>query len=542
MPAALLSMNLVSTPRIPNSSEAVLQTNGPLLILAGAGSGKTRVIAHRIALPGRGRASRDPRDVLAVTFTNKAAEEMRTRVETLLGTGLPAACGSRRSTRCAPGCCGARPRTIGLSRDFVIYDSTDQLSVVKQALKALDVDDSCMQPRAVLSRISHAKNRMEGPASVRAAGWNPRDEQIGKLYDAIYARRCKDAQRARLRRPAAQDGRARSRSRAGARTTCAQQFRYVMVDEYQDTNRPQYLLIQQLAAAAPQPLPWWAIPTSRSTSGAARTCGTSSTSSATFPKRVIVRLERNYRSTQVILDAASAVIAQNKQPQGKAALDRAEGRRARSCYYRARRRPRRSRLHHPDVPRTATARGWRQRWRRCCIAPTRSRAPIEDALTRERHRLCASSAASGSTSARRSRTRWRTCVSSLNPHDDVSLRRVINVPARGIGKGVMDALEAVERRPPTTTCRRCSPGSAADGDADSLWSKLALGARSSGCCTARARPRWPPFRDLIIDAAPTSAGTSRWRSLSGKVLDQQRLLAGPARRTQPKRPRGASRT
>src|SRR3982074_2901230 len=167
----------------PEQREAVLHTQGPLLILAGAGSGKTRVIASRIAyLVGDGHAQ--PDEVLAVTFTNKAAEEMRTRVETLLGSDCSRMWVSTFHSLCARLLRREGP-AIGLSRDFVIYDSSDQLTVVKQALKALHVDDSFIQPRAALSRISSAKNRMEGPDAVAAAsgaGWNPRNEQIAKVY------------------------------------------------------------------------------------------------------------------------------------------------------------------------------------------------------------------------------------------------------------------------------------------------------------------------------------------------------------------------
>ena len=154
----------------PEQREAVLHTQGPLLILAGAGSGKTRVIASRIAyLVGDGHAQ--PDEVLAVTFTNKAAEEMRTRVETLLGSDCSRMWVSTFHSLCARLLRREAP-AIGLSRDFVIYDSSDQLTVVKQALKALHVDDSFIQPRAALSRISQAKNRMEGLTMwlVRRAG------------------------------------------------------------------------------------------------------------------------------------------------------------------------------------------------------------------------------------------------------------------------------------------------------------------------------------------------------------------------------------
>src|SRR5712691_10978154 len=165
----------------PEQREAVLHINGPLLILAGAGSGKTRVITSRIAyLVGDGHAS--PHEILAVTFTNKASEEMRARVEALLGSDCSRMWVSTFHSLCARLLRREAP-AIGLSRDFVIYDSSDQLTVVKQALKALHIDDSFVQPRAALSRISQAKNRMESPEALLESGaWNRRDEYIAKIY------------------------------------------------------------------------------------------------------------------------------------------------------------------------------------------------------------------------------------------------------------------------------------------------------------------------------------------------------------------------
>src|SRR6476646_9210295 len=150
--------------------DAVLTTDGPLLILAGAGSGKTRVITHRMAyIIANGHAK--PDQLLAVTFTNKAAEEMRGRVEQLLGEDCRQIWLSTFHSLCARLLRREAP-AIGLSRDFVIYDSSDQLAVVKQGMKALDVDDKLIQPRAALSRISQAKNRMESPDDLRSAGWS----------------------------------------------------------------------------------------------------------------------------------------------------------------------------------------------------------------------------------------------------------------------------------------------------------------------------------------------------------------------------------
>src|SRR5260221_5404732 len=151
----------------PEQREAVLHINGPLLILAGAGSGKTRVITSRIAyLVGDGHAK--PNEVLAVTFTNKAAEEMRARVEALLGSDVTVMWLSTFHALCARLLRREAP-AIGLSRDFVIYDSSDQLAVVKRALKELRIDESFVQPRAALSRISHAKNLMKAPDQIASS-------------------------------------------------------------------------------------------------------------------------------------------------------------------------------------------------------------------------------------------------------------------------------------------------------------------------------------------------------------------------------------
>src|SRR5687767_15700215 len=224
----------------PEQREAVLHIKGPLLILAGAGSGKTRVITSRIAyLVGDGHAQ--AHEVLAVTFTNKAAEEMRERVAALLGSDCSRMWVSAFHSLCARLLRREAPK-IGLSRDFVIYDSSDQIAVVKQAQRELGMDDKLVPPRMALSRISQAKNRMEGPDALRGK-WNLRDEQIAKVYEK-YLQALKDCNALDFDDLLLKTVDLFESSEA-TRSYYAHKFHYVMVDEYQDTNRPQYLLIKR---------------------------------------------------------------------------------------------------------------------------------------------------------------------------------------------------------------------------------------------------------------------------------------------------------
>ena len=170
----------------PEQRRAVEHTEGPVLILAGAGSGKTRTIAYRIArLVGAGLAQE--REILAVTFTNKAAEEMRQRVAGLLGHDVRGLWISTFHALCAKLLRREGP-AIGLGRDFVIYDSADQQAAIKQALKDVNADDKLIPPRVALARISQAKNQMQGPEALAGGNaWNFRDQQIAKVYERYLA-------------------------------------------------------------------------------------------------------------------------------------------------------------------------------------------------------------------------------------------------------------------------------------------------------------------------------------------------------------------
>jgi DNA helicase II / ATP-dependent DNA helicase PcrA len=498
----------------PEQREAVLHTSGPLLILAGAGSGKTRVITSRIAyLVGDGHA--EPHEVLAVTFTNKAAEEMRTRVESLLGSECRGMWVSTFHALCARLLRREAP-AIGLTRDFVIYDSSDQLTVVKQALKALHIDDSFVQPRAALSRISHAKNKMEGPEAVAAsAGWNRRDEQIAKVYEH-YVRALKNSNALDFDDLLLKTVEMFEQSER-VRNKYAQQFRFVMVDEYQDTNRPQYLLIRRLAEIhrnlcvvgdPDQSIYKWRGADLRNILDFEQD----------FGEAKIVKLERNYRSTQIILDAASAVIRQNRNRKDKHLwTDRKGG--DRIVYFRGS-----DELEEADfitrTARTALADDVEAMVAVLYRTNAQSRT-IEDALMREG---VAYKIIGGVRFYERKEVKDALAYMRLviNPHDDVSLRRVINVPARGIGKGVMETLETVGPSSPDDSLPLLSAGLQPALSANSLWARLVRGLEDR-VFPARAAASLATFRDLIV----TLTEVARQEPVSiaiGKMLDQSGYL------------------
>ena len=500
-------MNLLSSLN-PEQQDAVLHTDGPLLILAGAGSGKTRVIAHRIAyLVEQGIAERDR--ILAVTFTNKAAEEMRTRVGLLLDTDCRQMWISTFHALCARLLRREAPQ-IGLSRDFVIYDSADQLAVMKRALRELGIDDSSPQPRSALTRISHAKNRMEEPGTQADAGWHPREAQDSAVY-ARYAAALKDANALDFDDLLLKTVELFERSES-ARHRYGDRFRYLMVDEYQDTNRPQYLLIQRLAERhrnlcvvgdPDQSIYKWRGADLRNILDFEHD----------FPEAHVVRLERNYRSTQIILDAASSVIAQNKDRKAKGLYtERLGGDRV--LYYHAG-----DDLDEAEfvarVARTTLADDANEMVGILYRTNAQSRT-LEDALRR-----------SGTPykivggvrfyERREVKDALAFLKLTLNPHDDVGLRRIINVPARGIGKGVMEALETTQL--PDEGAEVGSPlfaGLQPAATAHSLWAKLDF-ALAHGTLAPRAASSLSDFRDLVLTLASVAVQESVSETL-GKIL------------------------
>ncbi len=497
----------------PEQREAVMQTEGPLLILAGAGSGKTRVIAYRIAhIVGSGLAAED--EVLAVTFTNKASEEMRERVGGLLDSDCRRMWISTFHALCARLLRREAP-AISLSRDFVIYDSSDQVTAVKQALRELDYDDKLLPPRMVLSRISQAKNRMEGPESIKGNGWNFREEQISKVF-ARYLTMLKDSNALDfddllLKTVELFDTSASIRERYGRK------FRYVMIDEYQDTNRPQYLLIRHLAAHRnlavvgdpDQSIYKWRGADLRNILDFEQD----------FPEARIVRLERNYRSTEVILNAASAVIRQNRQRKDKRLwTDRKGG--DLIVYFKGG-----DELEEADFI-TRTLRTQLADDAKATVGVlyrinAQSRA-IEDSLTRQglQYRIVG-----GVRFYERKEIKDALAYLKLiiNPQDDVSFRRVVNTPTRGIGKSVMDALESAD----PTAAPTDGPPLLAVGLFDapvtrSLWARTEYLVRERRL-PGRAHAALKSFHDLMVSM--TEMAQHETVSIAvGKMLDQSGYL------------------
>ena len=309
----------------PPQREAVTAGDGPLLVLAGAGSGKTRVIAHRIAwlLGVRGVP---PKHVLAVTFTNKAAGEMARRVEELL---LPAGIGAPVIATFHAACVRilrAHIRHIGYPPHFTIYDEDDRLSLVKECMRELDLTDRTWTPASLVHRISAAKNQMVSVGDVEHAARSPREERTAQLY-----RRYQE----RLTAAAAVDFddlllltvRLFDEAPEVLRWYRGL-FTHVLVDEYQDTNRAQYRIIRQLTAEhgniycvgdPDQSVYRWRGADIRNILDF----------ETDFPGTRVIRLEQNYRSTKRILAIAAAVIAHNVSRKDKALwTENAEGERA----------------------------------------------------------------------------------------------------------------------------------------------------------------------------------------------------------------------
>jgi len=421
----------------PEQREAVLHTDGPLLILAGAGSGKTRVLTHRIAhLVGTHGV--DPACICAVTFTNKAAREMRERTERLIGSGADLwlttfhSLGARILRRHAD--------RIERRNDFTIYDELDQRVVVRKAAADLNLNEEIFPPAQLLGSIDQAKNDGLSPANMSAAAADKYSRRVAEVYaryqDLLLANNALDFGDLLLCTVEL------FRRDTTVLSRYQRQFRYLMVDEYQDTNRVQYELLRLMAAGRhnlcvvgddDQSIYRWRGADIRNILDFEND----------FPGARVLRLEQNYRSTKCILAAAGAVIACNTGRKGKqlwttndhgelitlhtASDERAEARyvlrqvqqlladghagKDIAVFYRTN-----------AQSRTLEEELVRQRVAYTIVGSTRfyDRKEIKDLLAYLRV--------------------------IANPSDSVSLRRILNVPPRGIGKTTVDALERVAKQ------------------------------------------------------------------------------------------------
>jgi DNA helicase-2/ATP-dependent DNA helicase PcrA len=433
----------------PQQREAVETTDGPVLILAGAGSGKTRVITYRIAYLIEHMGVM-PESILAMTFTNKAAAEMGERVEKLVG-GLSIAkpvistfhsfcvrvlrrdIEALRILSTAPG----QP-PIGHTKKFVIYDEGDQQSVVKSIMKRLGLDDKQLTPRNVLSRISWAKNHMLDPQELYLQSADPKTEKIAHLFEEY---------RKELRKANALDfddllleATRLLKVAAPVREYYNKRFQYLLIDEYQDTNRPQYELMRMLAGERhnvcavgdeDQSIYSWRGADIRNILEFERD----------FPEAKIIRLEQNYRSTSNILQGASAVVANNIKRKGKNLWTSRQGG-AKIGYYEAPDGENEALFaadHIAKYLREAVERG--ENPRAAVLYRTNSQSRLfEEAMRRYGLKY---KVVGGFSFYERSEI--KDLISYLkviqNPDDSISLLRVINTPPRGIGKSTIEVLE-----------------------------------------------------------------------------------------------------
>ncbi|MER3419881.1 MAG: hypothetical protein C4290_04840 [Chloroflexota bacterium] len=418
--------------------EAVQCVHGPLLIVAGPGSGKTRVIAHRIAYLVH-ELGVPPRHILAVTFTNKAAREMRDRVAALLGddAARSMALGTFHA-RCAH-MLRTDGAAVGVDPHFTIYDADDQVALVKRAMADVGVDSRSYTPRAVLGAISRAKNEMRTPAEYARAAADYYQEVVARVWaryqELLGEARALDFDDLLLRAVSLLE------RVEGVRHAYQARYRYVLIDEFQDTNVPQYALTRWLTHPAcggngnvcvvgdvDQSIYSWRSADYRNIF----------TFERDFPGARVVRLEQNYRSTQTILQCAGALIARNRNRHEKH-LWTANGPGTPVVVYEAEDADAEARFIRDEILTALRRRALRPGDVAVMYRTNAQSRPIEEAMVMGGvpYRVVG-----GLRFWERQEVKDILAYLRLvrNPRDDVSLLRVINVPKRGIGKGTVDWL------------------------------------------------------------------------------------------------------
>src|SRR5437588_9078370 len=418
--------------------EAVLSTDGPLLILAGAGSGRTRVIAYRIVylITERGIW---PRNILAVTFTNKAAEEMRSRVSRLL-EGLELGSAPLISTFHSL-CVRILRRDIealnaGYTRSFTICDQDDTVRLTRNCIRDLGIDDKQLAPRGVQAAISAAKNRGETAESfaARAQFVDERRASIARIFqlyeERLHKNNALDFDDLLIKTVALLRDVPEVRERYNDR------FRYLLVDEYQDTNQLQFALIRLLTEWQ-QNICVVGDPDQSIYRWRGADIKNILKFEEHFPSAKVIRLEENYRSTQNILDVASGVIKHNIERKEKA-LWTQNPRGEMIRYYQALDADFEARFVTRKVEEHLAA---EPDLRAAVLYRTNSQSRVfEEAMRRAG---ISYNIVGGFSFYERMEVRDIIAYLKLamNPHDSIALQRVVNTPTRGIGKMTMDVIE-----------------------------------------------------------------------------------------------------
>ncbi|MBT2217469.1 DNA helicase PcrA [Virgibacillus dakarensis] len=415
--------------------EAVKHTDGPLLIMAGAGSGKTRVLTHRIAYLLREKDVA-PRNILAITFTNKAAREMRDRVHRLVGAGSEQIWVSTFHSMCVRILRRDIDR-IGYNRNFTILDSSDQLSVIKQILKKLNIDPKKIDPRAMLGQISSAKNELVTPEEYSNNVGNFYERQVAQIYQA-YQKMLQKNQSLDFDDLIMQTIHLFKRV-PEVLEFYQRRFQYIHVDEYQDTNHAQYYLVKQLASRFQN-----LCVVGDSDQSIYRWRGADIQNILSFekdyPTARTIFLEQNYRSTKAILEAANNVIHNNPGRKPKNLwTENADGKQI--SYFQGATEQEEALYVTDKIQELTREQGFSPRDIAILYRTNAQSRAIEATLMKS---TIPYQMVGGQKFYERKEIKDLTAYLRLitNPDDDISFERVVNVPKRGIGKTSIDRLRA----------------------------------------------------------------------------------------------------
>ncbi|MFM7623955.1 MAG: DNA helicase PcrA [Actinomycetota bacterium] len=488
----------------PEQESAVTHQGGPLLVVAGAGSGKTRVLTRRIAYLLATRKV-EPFEILAITFTNKAAGEMKERVAALVGKRAKAIWVSTFHSACVR-ILRQEGTRLGFSSSYSIYDQADSVRLVTLVMRDLNLDQKRYNPRAVAALISNAKNELLGPADYRNATTNHFEEIVAEVY-AIYQQRLTSANAMDFddlimktvevlqKFP---DARARYRTR----------FKHILVDEYQDTNHAQYILIRELVGTDRDGIP------------AAELCVVGDADQSIYgfrgatirnilqfeedyPDATTILLEQNYRSTQNILSAANSVISKN------------ESRKEKNLWSDSGSGPKLSGFvaeneHHEaefvrDELFKLSKEGTSKFGETAIFYRTNAQSRVfEEVFMRS---TVPYKVVGGVRFYERKEIKDLLAYLRVlvNPNDEVSLRRIINTPKRGIGDRALDAIDDVSKR-----------------DSISFWSALATS--NSTELSPRANASIQAFVSMLVALQVLVEANRPPSTIAAAILEQSGFL------------------